>query len=759
MVSQFGLLLRRLRQDAKLTLEELSAASGVSARAISDMERGRSRGPQRRTVDALADALKLDDDRRTALTDAAQAGRPRPTGPAPGSCELPRGVGDFTGRAAELSLLRRLAEQAGAPAANVATVSGTGGLGKTALAVHAAEHLADLFPDGRYYLDLRGMDATPLHPMVALSRLLKALGVPENRIPGDEEERAGHYRALLRRRRCLIVLDNVAHESQARPLLPPEGAGMAIVTSRRTLAGLEGVRQIPLAPLSGEETVGLLRTIVGEERSGSDAAGLTRLAELSGYLPLAVRIVGNRLQSRPGWTPSQLAGRLDDEERRLEALAVGDLAVAAAFALSYEQLSGRARLVFRRLALAAAPDFGVALTAILSETEPDEADDALEELVELGLLQSPYVARYRFHDLVRLFARAQLAKEESIEAQHAARRRMESWLLEVAVLAGRWFEPGYGEPPPGWRSLVTLDSREEASDWLQTEGTAWLEALRSAARQGEHATVVEVAESMHWFSDQWMYWGHWREIFELSSGAARAMGDQLQESIHLGYLSWALVYCEGRVAEGEAAALRAVDLAQAAGDVRHQGWALLYAAWAIQDDRARQESALDHLRRSAELLRLAGDLEGYPQAMTTIMVALGRLGRLEEMVEHSLAYLAVLRDPAYGGDPAITSYSIGVTLHNLGAAYLKLERWDEAIDVIHEALPELSAHPIALVLGHAHHNLGVALTKTSRVEEARETLEEARRILEAAGETEVVAQVIQELADLPERVGRLPGSC
>ncbi|MGV9306332.1 helix-turn-helix domain-containing protein [Nonomuraea sp. NPDC003727] len=751
MVSEFGLLLRRLRQEAELTLEELSAVSGVSARAISDMERGHSRGPQRRTVDALADALKLDGERRTALTDAAKAGRPRPTGPAPGSCELPRGVGDFTGRAAELLQLRRLAEQAGAPAASIATVSGTGGIGKTALAVHAAGQLAGLFPDGRYYLDLRGMDATPLPPAVALSRLLKALGVPENAIPGEEEERAGHYRVLLRERSCLIVLDNVAHESQVRPLLPPDGAAMAIVTSRRTLAGLEGVRQIPLAPLSGEETVGLLRAIVGEERSGSDATGLARLAELSGRLPLAVRIVGNRLQSRPGWTPSQLAGRLDDEERRLESLAAGDLAVAAAFALSYEQLSGTARLVFRRLALAAAPDFGVALTAILSETEPEEAEDALEELVELGLLQSPYVARYRFHDLVRLYARAQLAKEESIEAQHGARRRMESWLLDMAVVAGRWFEPGYGAPPPGWRSLIELGSREEAGNWLREEGTAWLEALRSAAHQGEHATVVEVAESMHWFSDQWMSWGHWREIFELSSDAARAMGDQLQESVHLGYLSWALIFCEAREAEGRTAALRAVELARAAGDERQQGWALLYAAWAEQLEPTRQESALEYARQSADLLRRAGDPEGYPQAATTVMVSLGRLGRMEEVLEQGRACLATLREPGYGGDPSIVAYSIGVTLHDMGRAYAETERWDEAIDAFQQALPELSAHPIAVVLGRAHRNLGVALTKTGRFEEARQALEEARRILETTSETATVAEVIQELADLPER--------
>ncbi|MFC7648349.1 hypothetical protein ACFQX6_53830 [Streptosporangium lutulentum] len=293
-----------------------------------------------------------------------------------------------------------------------------------------------------------------------------------------------------------------------------------------------------------------MRAIVGADRTEADPDGVAELARLCGNLPLAMRIAGNRLQSQPGWTISQLAGRLKDEERRLEALAVGDLAVATAFALSYQQLSGTARLAFRRLALAAAPDFGVPVAAVLTKADLFETEDALETLVELGLLTSPYTGRYVFHDLVRLFARAQLEQEESIEAQQEARRRMESWLLEVAVVAGRWFDSDYGAPPPEWRSLVTLDSEQEASDWLRAEETAWLEALRSAAQRGEHAAVVEVAVSLGWFADIWKRWEHWREVFELSSHAARAMGDRLQEAVLLNHLSEVLTVCEGRREEG-----------------------------------------------------------------------------------------------------------------------------------------------------------------------------------------------------------------
>ncbi|MEU4572568.1 NB-ARC domain-containing protein [Nonomuraea sp. ATR24] len=751
MSSSFGLLLRSLRQAAQLTIEELSHASGVSVRAIGDMERGVSRGPQKRTVGALAEALQLDDARRVELIEAARAGRPRPSGPVAGACELPREAGDFTGRARELELLRHLAEQAGTgEAAVVATISGTAGIGKTALAVHAARHLAELFSDGRFYVDLRGMDSAPQAPGAVLSRLLKALGVAEQRIPGDDEERARLYRELLIDRRCLIVLDNAADEVQVQPLLPASGPGMTIITSRRSLTGLAGVRQVPLSELSNEEAAGLLESIVGKQRIEADPDSAAELARLCGNLPLAVRIAGNRLQSRPGWTIGQLAGRLEDEGRRLEALAVGDLAVTAAFTLSYQQVSGLARIAFRRLALAAGSDFGIPLAAIVLQADPFEAEDALEELVELGLLTSPYAGRYVYHDLVRLYARAQLEQEDPVEAREAARWRMETWLLEVAVVAGRWFEPGYGAPPPEWRSAVTLDSREAAGEWLQAEGVAWLEALRSAARRHEHGTVVEVAESMHWFSDQVRRWGHWREVFELSSGAARAMGDRLQEAVHLNYLSWALSVCEGRMEESERTALRAFELAGEVGDLRQQGWALFYAGWPDYGDPAKLEREVDYSRRAADLLLRAADLEGYPQARMTHILNLRRAGQTQEALRRSLALVAALRDPSYGGSPAIVAYSLGAALSHLGLTYVALERWTEAVDAFHQAVPVLNSHSIPPALAYTHRGLGIALRELGRVEEARQALAEAARLFEEDGDDAQAADVVKKLEETGE---------
>lgn len=744
----FGALLRSLRHEAQLTMEELSHASGISERAIGDMERGASRGPQRRTVQALATALNLAPGQAQALAAAAQAGRPRPAATVSGACEFPRDTGDFTGRTAELEVLRELAEgSAAGGTAGVATISGPAGTGKTSLAVHAAEHLAGSFPDGRLYVDLRGMDPVPLSPAIALARLLKALGVAERRIAGDEGERAGQYRAVLRERRCLIVLDNAAGEAQVRPLLPAAAPGLTLITSRRSLAGLEGVRQLPLEPLPGDEAAALLAAIIGRQRAEADPRGLAEVVRLCGNLPLAVRIAGNRLQSRPGWNLGQLAGRLGDQERRLEALSAGDLAVAGAFQLSYRQLSLTAQRLFRRLALTAAPEFGVAMAAVLAELELFEAEDALEELVELGLLQSPFAAAYRFHDLVRLYARARLSEQEPIEEQRAARQRMESWLLETAVVAGRWFEPGFGAPPEGWSDLVTLEDAEQAEAWLRGESEGWLAALRAAARGGEHARVVEVAESMHWFSDRWMHAGFWREVFELSSAAAGELGDPGVQAAQLNYLSWALSITERRFADAEQAALAAFGLAEKADDVRQMGWSLMYASWAVRDlggeDGLRR--AVEHAQRGAALLLESGDAEGYPQAVLSAADGLIRLRKAEETLALLHGLVAMLRDPAYGGSPAIIAFSLGCALDGIGDAYHLLGCWSEAVEHYQQALPHMRAHPIVRNLGRTLRTMAGALCQLGESEQARQTLLEARELYSDAGEGELAAAVEQEL--------------
>jgi transcriptional regulator with XRE-family HTH domain len=719
-----GELLRGHRHAAGLTIEELADASGVSARAIGDMERGRSRGPQRRTVEALADALGLAPADRGVLEGAAKIGRPRSPAPPGGSCELPRGLWDFTGRSAELDWLDRLCEQAADDGpALVATISGGPGLGKTALVVRAAEALAARFPDGRFFLDLRGMDDVPLGSGSALSALLTALGVAENRIPHDEEERAGYYRSVLRKRRSLIVLDNAVDEAQVRPLLPGDGGSMVLITSRRSLAGLEGVHQLPLTEMPPEDAVRMLRTIVSAERA-ADLEALDTLAGLCGHLPLAMRIAGNRLLSRPGWTVGHMAGRLADEGRRLETLSAGDLHVASAFAVSYRHLPARARELFRRLAHVPGPDFGVAMGAVLTGRGLDEAEDGLEELVELGLLQSPYVSRYRLHDLVRLFARARLAEEETEESGRAVAARLNHWLLETAIVAGRWFEPGYGEPPADFDSLVPLGSREEAHAWLEGEGPNWLTALRATAAEGFHARVVEAAEAMHWFSDRLVHWSEWREVFELSSKAAHAMGDRRIEAVHVNYLAWALSHCEGRNNESVEVALHAGEHARAEGDVGQEGWAWQYAGTALMG-MSEWERASGYTSKAVELLRAAEDWDGYPQAAAAYGDCLRYLGRSKEALQEHLALLAEVDAPDYPGSPYPRLATVARMQGRLGADYAALGDWRAAADHFRRAIPLLRVHSSPVQVSIRSFELGVALRELGDLTGAREAFEVA----------------------------------
>ncbi|MDT0433989.1 MULTISPECIES: helix-turn-helix domain-containing protein [Streptomyces] len=404
----FGTLLRLRRRAAGLTLEELSERAGVSVRAIGDMERGRSRSPQARTVSSLADALRLDAAERAAFTEAARAGRRRPEESAAGWCPLPPDAPGFTGRDAETTWLLRAS-----PGTPLTVVSGAPGTGKRALAVHTARQAADRYRDGCLFLDLRGLDAAPLPADEALLRLLGAQGVRGRDVPADTEERAALHRALLRDRRTLLVLADAADESQVRPLLPVPGRGAVWVTARRALTGLEHARRLPLGPLSAASAVAMLGALLGSRGTAADAPALAEIAGHCGGLPLALRVAGTRLATRPGPTARDLADRLAARERRLGELRAGDLSVESAFARSYALLDDDRRLLFRRLALAPGPDVDSDLAALLTGLPAHLAEQSLDDLVELGLLVPVRGDRAALPDLLRLFAERRLRAEEN----------------------------------------------------------------------------------------------------------------------------------------------------------------------------------------------------------------------------------------------------------------------------------------------------------------------------------------------------------
>ncbi|NUT36321.1 MAG: helix-turn-helix domain-containing protein [Hamadaea sp.] len=721
----FGQRLRALRRSAGKTIEELAEASGVSGRAISDMERGYSQAPQTRTLAALADALRLDEAERDGLVELARSGRSDNRAGRPRVGETPRGVSDFVGRVRELGLLGRHAEQASVDRpAVVVVVHGQPGLGKTALAIRAAEQLRDRFPDGLLYVDLRGTDAVPMPAGEALARLLRALQVNPRDIADDEQDRASQLRSVLQERRCLLVLDNAAHEQQVRLLLPGIGAVMVVVTSRRALGGLEDVVRIGLAPLTATESAQLLQAIAGQASRRAAAADIGAVAKMCGNLPLALRIAGTRLASRPDWTMGHLAQRLLDADRRLANLTTGDMGVEAAFALSYAQLAEPAKSMFRRLAHVPGLDFAAALAAVL--TAPDEvlgrasvfaAEDLLEELVELGLLQPHGADRYRFHDLIRLFAAQRLHTEEPAETRAATEHRMSNWLLDTAIVAGRWFEPEFGAPPDTWQGLVPLDTPEQAQGWLQAEAEHWIAAFRAAAAAGRDQLVVDVAEAMHWYSDRAAQRPYWLEIYRSSRAAAARLPDRRQEVNHINYAAWAAAVVEKRYAESASLALEAYRLAEQLGDAHGQASALQYAgdAWRQAD---KPEEALHTYRRAQVLADAVGGHDRYVQIGCGLGHSLRMLGRTDEALDQFRAVLTAIDERPVAPAPAQVARAVAHVA--MARTLADAQRWQEALGQASVALPLASEFGSLRLIGTAHVTLGRAYAALGSADIARE---------------------------------------
>ncbi|MFJ9694371.1 BTAD domain-containing putative transcriptional regulator [Kitasatospora sp. NPDC101183] len=316
--------------------------------------------------------------------------------------QVPADLADFTGREPHtLALRTALLAPHTVP---VATVSGLGGVGKTALAVHVAHGLAPEFPDGQLYLDLHGADGRPTRPEDALAAFLRALGLPPDALAPGPAERAAQFRSLLSGRRILVVLDNARDAEQIRPLLPGGPGCAVLVTSRARLASLPNAQVVELPAFAPQEALDLLGRVVGQERLAAEQAEAEELVRLCGHLPLAVRILAARLACRPGWTVARLLEKLSEDHRRLDVLRTGDLAVESAFRFGYDQLTPEQARAFRLLAVPEVPDLSPGAVAAVLDLPEEEAEELAESLVDCSMLETTPPDRYRYHDLLHAFA-------------------------------------------------------------------------------------------------------------------------------------------------------------------------------------------------------------------------------------------------------------------------------------------------------------------------------------------------------------------
>src|ERR1700733_8830957 len=437
----FGALLRRLRLGAGLTQEALAEAAGLSYRSVSDLERGVNHRPRNETARLLAEALGLTGADRAAFEAAArdQRGSVTPLAQVPEAVPvavatrtLPRDVASFTGRERELSYLAETVTDA-------ATVGGVGGfgemggragIGKPALAVHAAHRLAPTFPDGQIFLPLQGHTPgqRPVDPADALASLLEASGLAAQQIPAGLEPRARLWRHRLAGKRTLLVLDDAAGHGQGRALPPGTAGSLVLVTSRRHLTALEDAHVISLDILSPDEAAALLVRLAARTGLHPADPSVREISRHCGHLPLAVGMLASQLRHHPTWTVEELATDLAAARSRLELMEAENLSAAAAFNLSYRDLAPEQQHMFRRLGLPPGTDIDVYAAAALSESSPDNARRNLASLYDQYLIAEPSHGRYRMHDLISEHAQALAATEPAAPCDAALSRLLEYYL-------------------------------------------------------------------------------------------------------------------------------------------------------------------------------------------------------------------------------------------------------------------------------------------------------------------------------------------
>ncbi|MEV0286992.1 BTAD domain-containing putative transcriptional regulator [Kribbella sp. NPDC050820] len=468
-----------LDEPLHVELIQTLAAADRQAEALAAYDRIRS---------ALAEQLGIDPGERLRAVhlDVLRQQNGTPAQPAPRSVvqQVPSAPPDFVGRAAELETIRTALAGAAALSSRVVLINGIAGVGKTALALTAAHSLRAEYPDGQLYADLHGSatTATPA-PIQVLGRFLRALGVPARRVGTDEAEAAALLRSELADRRILVLLDNAQDAAQVRPLLPGAGRSDVIVTSRRRLPDLAAAGVVNLEPLPQNDAIRLITAIAathGLVEAESD--GVTALAEACGRLPLALRIAGSRLAARRGWTVADLARRLDDGNRRLTELSLGESSVLNSFQLSYADLSSEAQLAFRLCSLHPGDDFSADSTGILLAVPAAAAERVLEELLDANMLLQQTKNRYRFHDLLGLYSRQLLADDPDAEA---AQGRLHAWYAEAVTAAIDWANPHLVRLATHPEPTRFFSSESKALEWLEDELPALLATVTTCSEDQE----------------------------------------------------------------------------------------------------------------------------------------------------------------------------------------------------------------------------------------------------------------------------------
>ena len=744
----FAGLLRRLRTQARLTQEELAEAAGLSPRSVSDLERGIAATPRRETVRLLADALGLAGQTRAEF-EAVARGRPVPAGPATDGAAamrtLPRDIASFTGRQQELQELVEAAAGAGG-VVGIHAIGGMAGVGKTAFAVHAAYRLADRFPDGQIFLPLHGHTPgqQPVDPADALASLLATAGVPAGQVPPGLEARMALWRDRLAERQLLLILDDAADSNQVRPLLPGSGGSLVLVTSRRHLSALDDATAVSLDTLPGKEAAALLVRLAGRAELSPDDPAVREIIGLCGFLPLAIGMVARQLNHHPTWTAARRAAELAAAVDRLELMATENLSVAAAFNLSYADLSGDQQRLFRRLGLHPGADIDGYAAAALDRTDLSAARRGLEALYDQYLLTEPTQGRYRMHDLIREHARTLAGRLDSDGDRDEATTRLLDYYQHTAAradaLIARQTRPAPAAVDGTMPAAVpALASREQALAWARAERANLIACLDHATATGQHVRVTALTSGLAGLlrSD-----GPWAEAITRHTTAiqaARHLSDRLGQAGALNDLGHVRRMTGDYPAAGQVLE-EALGIYRDLGDRLGQANALCdlgIARLATGD----YPAGAQVLEQALDLYRDLRDRHGQARALLYLGAALRQRGDYPPAAQALEQALDVYRDIGDQLGQANVLSRLGDVRRATGDYPAAARVQEQALDVYRDIGDQLGQANALLYLG-------VVRRLTADYPAAAQALEQALDIYRDLGERNGQANVLLYLGDV-----------
>jgi tetratricopeptide (TPR) repeat protein len=676
---------------------------------------------------------------------AAGGGRAESGGSAAAATRtLPRDIGSFTGREAELSrLLAALSGAAGDDGlAGIYAIDGMAGVGKTTLAVHVAHRLAGRFPDGQFFVPLHAHTAgqQPVDPADALASLLLTAGVAAQHIPPDLEARAALWRDQVAGKNILLLLDDAAGHEQVRPLLPGIAGSLVLITSRRRLTALEDATVLSIDTLNPADAAALLSRLADRPDLGPDADATAEIARLCGYLPLAIGMLGRQLKHHPARGGPEVAADLASARDRLAVMRAENLSVAAAFDLSYRDLTADQRRLFRRLGLVPGPDIDAYAAAALDETDVETARGRLDELYDHHLISEPAAGRYLLHDLLRQYSRTLAAQGEPADAGAA---RLVNYYAHVAAAASKyiatWTTAG-DRPPPGDPpgSAPKIASADEAAAWLDAQRPN-LHAAVGFAAEAMPRYAVAIATAMGGFLRSRGHWDRAARQYQTALSAAHRAGDRPGQAGTLDELGL-LQQLRGDYPAATTALAQAAALYRDLGDRPGQAHALNHLGLVHQDTGDYQAAAASH-RQALALARAAGD----PLAEA---VSLTDLGQVQQLTGDYPAAVASHRQALAMFRSLGSRFDEADALCQLGFAARAMGDYPAAASYLQQGLEQFRDLGDRLGQAWALHGLGHLQRATGDYQAASASFSQVLRLYQDLGSRHGVTKVLNSLGGL-----------